>query len=524
MPNELQLRPEAHQAAEAERAASRTAALSINDLDRSEFRNIPVRQEVASTSTSLPRLELVEGANEPSRVAETPERSLRRQVSESYSTPELRARGERFSRDMDLFTERARASGMSEREVSETFRQVSRILDAGSDARLPHTDRLALASQVMHNAAHPMEIRQNENTCNVTSLEVRTYMRQPSAAAALVADVATRGSFSGHDGTTVRLDNRSLTPSVLGTTELEQEPSRRNFASQLFQVTAANIANILDPDFRSMRYEQRPPRSVGDFGEALVDVRTGQVVEREPGAAGRPNGLIAANESITGRRDEADAFIVNQERYGRTASRAATFTSADDLGQTLERLASSGRMPAVVFVHANSELLTQPTRGETRPADRETLRQRAEVPANIFNDGHFVTITGYDPITRTVRYDDQYGPESDRNDRPVSLDTFYRATNVVRANELIDRLVSARGHMSQAEFARNLTRLTRIYAERWQLVESAGGTALSPEVRADRDSATRRILVLSQGLTLRQRQVVEASMRSRTAIGTRQEH
>lgn len=519
MPNELQFRPEALQAGEGERAASRTAALSINDIDRTELRNIHARQEVASLPTSLPRLELVEGPNEPARVAETPERALRRQVADSYSTPELRARGERFSRDMDAFTERARASGMREGEVAETFRQVSRILDAGTDARLPRAERLALASQVMHNAAHPTEIRQNENTCNVTSLEVRTYMRQPSAAAALVADVATRGSFSGHDGTTVRLDNRSLTPSVLGTTEFDQEPSRRNFASQLFQVTAANIANILDRDFRSMRYEQRNPQSRGDFGEALVDVRTGRVIEREPGAAGRPNGLIAANESITGRRDEADAFIVNQERHGRTSSRAATFTSADNLGQTLERLASAGRMPAVVFVHANSELLTQPTNGETLRTNRETLRQHAEVPDNIFNDGHFVTITGYDPVTRTVRYDDQYGPESDRNDRPVGLDTFYRATNVVRANELLDRLVSARGHMSQAEFATNLTRLARLYAERWQLVESAGGAALSPEVRADRDSARQRITALAQSFSPSQRHGVEAALRVRPSRG-----
>lgn len=210
---------------------------------------------------------------------------------------------------------------------------------------------------------------------------------------------------------------------------------------------------------------------------------------------------------------------MSQERHGRTSSRAATFASADDLGQTLERLASSGRMPAVVFVHANSELLTQSTSGETRPINPETLRQRAEVPDNIFNDGHFVTITGYDPVTRTVRYDDQYGPESDRNDRPVSLDTFYRATNVVRANELLDRLVSARGSMSQAEFARNLTRLTRAYVERWQLVESAGGTAFSPEVRADRDTARQRITALAGSLPTRLRQNVEAALRVRTAPG-----
>ncbi len=452
----------------------------------------------------LPPLEIVEGQSSGAGVAETPESSLRRRISTDYAGPDMFGRGERFSRDMDVFAERARATGLSDNEVSETYRQIGRIFDAGPTATLSHAQRLALASQVMHNAAYPTEIRQNENTCNVASLEVRTYTRQPSAAAALVADVASSGSFCGHDGTTVRLDSRSLTPSVLGTVDLFQEVRRRNFASQIFQVTAANIANIRDPDFRSLRYEQRPPAARGDMGEALVDTRNGRTVQHEPGAAGRPNGLIAANESITGRRNDGASFLVNLERRGRTSTRAGVFSNAEELGQRLETLSRSGQLPAIVSVHANSDLFPQ---------------SPGEIPSDPFNDGHFVSVTGYDPVTRTVRYDDQYGPADDHNDRPVSLQSFYDATHVVRANALLDRLVSARANMTADAFAQNLTQLSRAYAQRWQQVQTTGGTSYSQDVLADRESALQRIAALARELTPFQRQSVETALRVRTRAG-----
>lgn len=483
----------------------RNFGLSINDIDRSEFRSFSPAN-LRPSSEYLPPIEIVDSRNVQSVSADAPESELRRRIALDYASPAMRERGERLGRDMDAFAQRARANGISDGEVSETFRHVARILEAGPNARLSRDERLVLASQVMHNAAFPTEIRQNENTCSVTALEVRTYMQHPSAAAALVADVAARGSFTGHDGTVIRLDGRSLTPSALGTTDLSRESQSRSFASQLFQVTAANIANLNDPDFRSLRYEQRPPTRDGDFGEALVDSRTGRVFGHEPGAAGRPNGLIAASESITGRSGEGAAFLVNLERQGRTATRAGAFRNAEELGQRLEALTREGRMPAVIFVHANSDLFA---------------RSSNAVPRNLFNDGHFVTITGYDPVSRTIRYDDQYGPESDRNDRPVSLQNFYNATHVLRANDLLDRLTGARSTMSGEEFAGNLERITREYAQRWQSVIAVGGATDSPDVRADRDSARQRISDLSRGLTPAQRARVEAAMNARPHVRNR---
>lgn len=501
----LELRGDDRRYNGADSGISRNFGLSINNIDRSEFRSFSPAN-LRPSSEYLPPFEIVDSRNFQSASADAPEIELRRRIASDYASPAMRERGERLSRDMDAFAERARANRLSDGEVSETFRHVARILDAGPNARLSRDERLVLASQVIHNAAFPTEIRQNENTCGVTALEVRTYIQHPSAAAALVADVAARGSFTGHDGTVILLDGRSLTPSVVGTTDLSRESQSRSFASQLFQVTAANIANLNDPDFRSLRYEQRPPARDGDFGEALVDSRTGRVFSHEPGAAGRPNGLIAASESITGRSGEGAAFLVNLERQGRTATRSGAFRNADELGQRLEALTRDGRMPAVIFVHANSDLFA---------------RSPNAVPRDLFNDGHFVTITGYDPVSRTIRYDDQYGPESDRNDRPVSLQNFYNATHVLRANDVLDRLARARSTMSREDFARSLERVTREYAQRWQSVISAGGNAFSADVRADRDSARQRIADLSRSLTPPQRARVEAAVNFPSTVRAR---
>jgi len=497
MTAEIEVRCDIRRTHDGESGISRNSGLTINDFDRNEFRNLSTLRDFRQPGDFLPRVEVVERQTAAEPAAETPESRLRRRAASDYSAPEMRERGERLLRDMNTFAERARASGLSEREISETYRQVGRILEAAPDSRLSPEQRLVVASQVMHNAAHPTLIRQNENTCGVTSLEVRTYSRQPSAAAALVADVALRGSFTGHDGTTVRLDDRSLTPSLRGTTDLAQESRTRNFASQIFQVTAANIANINDPDFRSMRYEQRPVGARDGTGEALVELKTGRVQGHEPGAAGRPNGLIAANESITGQRNDGSSFLVNLERQGRTASRAGTFESAEQLGQRLETLASEGRLPVVVYVHASSRMFNQ---------------NDGRVPTNLFNDGHYVTITCYDPVSRTVRYDDQYGPEADRNERPVGLQEFYRATHVVRAGEVIDRLVSARASMTPTDFANSLVRLARDYTNRWQQVQTAGGSANSEDVRADRDASRQRMAALARELPAAQRRNVEAAL------------
>ncbi|MCC7531051.1 MAG: hypothetical protein IT342_21205 [Candidatus Melainabacteria bacterium] len=270
-------------------------------------------------------------------------------------------------------------------------------------------------------------------------------------------------------------------------------------------MTAANVANMLDPDFSDRRYTQRPPLRASDTGEALLNARTGEVVAQVPGAAAYPNGLIRASESITGRNTEAQSFLVNSERRGRTSALANHFDDADHLGNRLVQLDRAGQLPAIIFVHANSDLFPQ---------------RFSNIPGAPFSDGHFISVTGYDPVTRTVRYDDQFGPESDRNARRVSLQSLYDATHAVRANQWLDRLEARRERMSEAEFVRNLEQLGRSYAERWQSFRRNGG-GLLPAVEADRVSALARVVALARALPPGSRQRVERSLEAPPTVSRR---
>lgn len=432
----------------------------------------------------------------------TPEAALRDRVNDQYSTPEMEGRRQRFLSDINRFNERARTSGLSTTEVSDTFEQVSRILSAPDSAHLNVETRLALASQVMHNAAVPFEIRQNMNTCNVTSLEVGTYSRQPSAAARLVADVATTGSFTGHDGTRVTLDSESLTPSVLGTINLNDESNNRSFASQIFQVTAANIANVRESDRGNFLYVQRQPQFNKDTGEALINTDTGEVVANEPGAAGYVNGLIGASESITGGTNDSRFFLMNREQFARRSANANFFDNMDQLGERLDQMSRDGQLPATIAVHADNNLFP---------------RRNNAIPDDLFADGHYITITGYDPRTRTVRYDDQYEAAADHNSQGVPLETLYEATHVVRANEWLNRLESSRNSIPQDQFAQDLENITTTYSSRWS-VSANQNAGHSAEVEADRVSATARIRSLAQSLPQADRDRILSALNAPVAV------
>ncbi|MCC7531050.1 MAG: hypothetical protein IT342_21200 [Candidatus Melainabacteria bacterium] len=208
-------------------------ALSLNQFDMADYRAI---QRDSMPAAGLPALELLDirpgdrtAALQNDALQTEAQNRLCDRIASEFASPQMAGRGERFLQDMDRFNERARTSGLSAQEVSETYRHIERILQAGPASRLSRGLRLALASQIMHNAAEPTEIRQNENTCSVASLEVRLYTRQPSAAAALVADVDTRGAYTGSDGTVVTLDAQSLTPSRVGTVALSRGSESKKF-------------------------------------------------------------------------------------------------------------------------------------------------------------------------------------------------------------------------------------------------------------------------------------------------------
>lgn len=52
------------------------------------------------------------------------------------------------------------------------------------------------------------------NTCNVTTIEVRTYMKYPEKATKLVADIATTGTYVTGSGIKVKLEANNFKPDI----------------------------------------------------------------------------------------------------------------------------------------------------------------------------------------------------------------------------------------------------------------------------------------------------------------------
>src|SRR5262249_53565715 len=128
---------------------------------------------------------------------------------------------------------------LSPEEVAKTYKQIERLLEPSGDKPIEQAEKNKLALEVMRHVAHPQDISQGSyNTCNVTTVETRTYTRQPSEAAKLVADVALTGQYTAHDGTVVAVSPKAHGQSKL---DLPTPDGTRDHASEIFQVTAVNI-------------------------------------------------------------------------------------------------------------------------------------------------------------------------------------------------------------------------------------------------------------------------------------------
>lgn len=305
-----------------------------------------------------------------------------------------------FVKWMRAFDDR---KGVSTAERAGTLLQVYRVMT--SEGKMPEPDRLLLARLVVQNAAMPNRIDQgNHNTCNVTSLETRTYTRTPSIAAAVVADLAVNGFL-------VTANGRNITvPSLDKDFEAQLyrfDSSARNYASQLFQLGAVNVhwANqdtMPDGKFAgkgNIRYGQEKS-SGGKTGEYIenTSVNPPQRFTLKRGDADAPqldvDELIYINEQITGKRE--DDLILERNSYSKKKG-VVSVDSPADLRSTLTRLKNENKFPCLLIVDA-----AMPPFGSD---------------ANRFAR-HAVTITDYDPATDRISVDNQYGSKQDLTGKP----------------------------------------------------------------------------------------------------------
>jgi len=330
-----------------------------------------------------------------------------------------------FRANMMQFNQRAAEMHLSQSEISGLYSNVDRLLQNRSSGPLSADRRLILAEQIMEHAANPFGINQGlHNSCALNALEVRVFDKNPSAAAALIADVALTGSYRSKDGQTFRIN---AAPHDTAASEFIYDGTRSH-ASEIFQVTAANIlAEQENIALRSetqgspnVRFEQRPQSQQNPTGDTLV-----AYYPHGRAAVVHDRGLYTTSSINAGRLADTFAAITGKTEPGTFIGRDNVITdnslnithiaSVDDLQRQLAEARAQGKFPLTIFVHTGSE----PFWSDAGGAD--------------LDGGHVVNITDYVPgngpdARSYALVDNSWSDQEDHGtNNPIELNALYNA-------------------------------------------------------------------------------------------------
>lgn len=343
-----------------------------------------------------------------------------------------------FQQDARDFGDRAEKAGIAPEDIAATYEQIGRLLNGKGTNPLTPDQRLHLAEQVMHQAANPALISQGEyNTCNVTTVESRTYTKYPAAAAKLVADVALDGSYTSPNGLNVTYQNKLANSREPHGQALTNPPKNgeRSYASQLFQVTGINLHYQMlaksDPN-GFFQYEQHDDnylptntsiQQASPHGEILLAYPNhdkAQVIDWSPDFGADEVSEVA--NDISGKSDRG---FVLEHKSGVTSKSTTLIDSPAKLDSTLSHMKDAGQLPAIVLV-----------------ADSDVLFSNYQSAG-----AHVVSVTDYDKSTKTVSVANEAGSEDNYlGDKSLRLADVYHS--MIGAND--DK------HDRQARLARDL--------------------------------------------------------------------
>ncbi len=368
---------------------------------------------------------------------------LKRLVADKIQSPSER---KQFLDDMDHFEANfdqrsCKSSTGKLSEMADTYAQLSRLLSADTDilAKYPQCQltegetpwRVRVAEQIIHQAAEPFTISQGKlAVCAAASLEVREYYREPAAVSRLVADVLLTGNYEATaGGTKVDLtkcpDNLIPDPFAKQFTvekEVKGEPVRvwdlpyldaRSFASQLFEVTAINLA--LQP--RGFRYEQPTPQEYVDKRNhatgSVIDLKT---QTRKPFGSGEGRAITDVDISwlahkITG-KDES-YFVISAGSLTQREATTAEIRKIYELDNRDQQLQN---------VFNPTEVLAALRRTRDQDEWPPIVRIDASLaPINQDNGGaHFLVISGISDNGSKLAFDNTWEEARDRNGKPTS--------------------------------------------------------------------------------------------------------
>lgn len=333
-----------------------------------------------------------------------------------------------FKENMKLFELRAQEDKLNPEEVTKTYKEIGRLLEARGESPLKPEQRIRLAEQIMRQAADPTIIDQGyHNTCNMATVESRMYTRNPSDAARLVTDVALTGQYVTTDGRTVRLN-----PSPHGESRnAKTRDGDRSHASEIFQVTTVSLH--IDQENRKtnprgqLRYEQHPTKpGSGDTGERIIDygVKPPKVVDYHPQVYDHNLGnLRDVYTAITGKKESG--IVIAYEHPGLDPSDGVTrITTEKQLMDALAKAKKEGKLPLIVAVDTNME-----------PFWTDSGAGRAGGSGG----GHVVTITDYTPgPPPKVTIDNSWGKQADHDaTKPITVKLLLQAMKD-KSNTIVD--------------------------------------------------------------------------------------
>lgn len=347
----------------------------------------------------------------------------------------------------ELFVKQGKSSEQAtlkaQEQIGKTYQEVATLLEAKDNPAVPidATGRSRLAQEIMSNAADPTAIRQGDHkTCNVTTLETRLYTREPATAARMVVDMATTGQYVGGDGTKVGLDQQSLKPDQ--NAELKDSVSNRNYASQLFQITAVNLHYAkTDANIHYEQHKVDPTITPPDTGERLVDYSTNPPTDvshgwfsknvlgkddkdfHEPGLDS--DELVQINAAITGKLESGLIFNATDK----CSDQVVKPTSAKDLEEKLLEAKESGKLPVTVVVHTGNEpFLTESGNGAAGGA----------------GGWHVVSVTDIEPGSPAkIAIDNQWNKTDDHlGDNKLTARDLYRTMKIAGDPETIKDLAN----------------------------------------------------------------------------------
>jgi hypothetical protein len=321
---------------------------------------------------------------------------------------------DKFEADLTKLEQRAKKDGVSPAQLAQMYGSVDTLITSTATTPSNQGQRLQLAEQVMSQASDPTRIHQGQqNTCVSADMEVAAYLKHPEAAARLVSDVALTGQYTALDGTTFKVN-----PQPHGESKLPDDGHNRSHASEIFEVTAVNLAfkqgaKTADnaKDIEHVNYWQT------DTGERAEVKFWGKKPEEGHDGMLPPEQIPPAYSAITGDTSINSMYQENGAKPIDALGPAKQFATEAQLDDYL----AHAKFPVTITVSLDSEPFDHPLGyGDGTYQDRDNGR------------GHSLIITGYEPgppaKVKVFNTDGAAEPMGQEGGGEMTIHDLYKAT------------------------------------------------------------------------------------------------